>query len=71
VKKTLKILIAGGGTSGHISPALAVIGTLREMANAGFEPQFLYIGSHGGLENQIIPAHDIPFFADQWEQNRR
>ena len=60
MKKTLKILIAGGGTSGHISPALAVIGTLREMANAGFEPQFLYIGSHGGLENQIIPAHDIP-----------
>jgi UDP-N-acetylglucosamine--N-acetylmuramyl-(pentapeptide) pyrophosphoryl-undecaprenol N-acetylglucosamine transferase len=60
VKKPLKILIAGGGTSGHISPALAVIGALRKMANGDFEPQFLYIGSHGGLENQIIPAHNIP-----------
>ena len=60
MKKTLKILIAGGGTSGHISPALAVIGALREMADADFDPQFLYIGCHSGLENQIIPAHGIP-----------
>jgi UDP-N-acetylglucosamine--N-acetylmuramyl-(pentapeptide) pyrophosphoryl-undecaprenol N-acetylglucosamine transferase len=60
VKKTLKILIAGGGTSGHISPALAVIDTLRSIANDAWEAEFLYIGSRGGLENQLIPAHGIP-----------
>jgi UDP-N-acetylglucosamine--N-acetylmuramyl-(pentapeptide) pyrophosphoryl-undecaprenol N-acetylglucosamine transferase len=30
--KTLRILVSGGGSSGHISPALAIISALNEMA---------------------------------------
>ena len=71
MKKTLKILVTGGGTSGHISPALAVIDTLRAMTGDEFEPQFLYVGSHGGLENQIVPAHDIPLVNIQTGKLRR
>lgn len=71
VKKTLKILVTGGGTSGHISPALAVIDTLRSMANDDWEPQFLYVGSHGGLENQLVPPQDIPLVNIQTGKLRR
>lgn len=71
VKKTIKVLIAGGGTSGHISPALAVIGTLRQMANADCEFDFLYVGSHGGLENQLVPPHNIPLVNIQTGKLRR
>ena len=53
-----RILVTGGGTSGHISPALALIETLREMAPGA---QFLYIGSKKGLERGIVEATDIPF----------
>ncbi|HEX9998350.1 MAG TPA: undecaprenyldiphospho-muramoylpentapeptide beta-N-acetylglucosaminyltransferase [Abditibacterium sp.] len=53
-----KILVTGGGTSGHISPALALIQTLRDL-----EPQaeFLYIGSQKGLEKGLVEAAKVPF----------
>ena len=53
-----RILVTGGGTSGHISPALALIETLRQLKpNA----QFLYIGSHKGLERGLVEAAGVPF----------
>ena len=39
--KTLRILVTGGGSAGHISPALAVIQTLKEIADP--VPQYLYV----------------------------
>ena len=53
-----RILVTGGGTSGHISPALALIDTLREMAPGA---QFLYIGSKKGLERGLVEATGVPF----------
>ena len=49
----MKLLIAGGGTGGHIFPALAVAETLKKE-----DPQseILFVGSHTGLEASIIPA---------------
>lgn len=65
---SLRILITGGGTSGHISPALALIQTLRELHP---ETQFLYIGSRHGLEEKLVRAADIPFAAIQTGKLRR
>ena len=53
-----RILVTGGGTSGHISPALALIDTLREMSPGA---QFLYIGSKKGLERALVEATGVPF----------
>ena len=53
-----RILVTGGGTSGHISPALALIETLRQMKP---DAQFLYIGSKKGLERGLVEAANIPF----------
>ena len=47
----LRILIAGGGTGGHIIPALAVAHELVERHNA----EVLFVGTARGLEIRLIP----------------
>ncbi len=48
----MRVLISGGGTGGHIYPALAVATHLRDTYNA----DILYLGSDDGLETQLVPA---------------
>lgn len=52
----MRILISGGGTGGHIYPALAVARELRARYNA----ELLYLGDANGLETQIVPAAGLP-----------
>lgn len=47
----MKVLISGGGTGGHIYPALAIAGMLRERYNAEVE----YVGTKRGLETKLVP----------------
>ncbi|NGQ93718.1 undecaprenyldiphospho-muramoylpentapeptide beta-N-acetylglucosaminyltransferase [Brevibacillus sp. SYP-B805] len=56
----MRIVLAGGGTGGHIYPALAVAKEMRRQ-----EPQatFLYIGTTKGLEARLVPREGIPFEA--------
>ena len=48
----MRVLISGGGTGGHIYPALSVATQLRTKYNA----DILYLGSDDGLEMQLVPA---------------
>jgi UDP-N-acetylglucosamine--N-acetylmuramyl-(pentapeptide) pyrophosphoryl-undecaprenol N-acetylglucosamine transferase len=48
----MRIVISGGGTGGHIYPALAVATLLRDKYNA----DILYLGSDDGLEADLVPA---------------
>ncbi|MBN2366461.1 MAG: undecaprenyldiphospho-muramoylpentapeptide beta-N-acetylglucosaminyltransferase [Calditrichaeota bacterium] len=52
-----KIIFAGGGTGGHVYPALAILQTLKEKGAFSF----LYVGGTRGIENSIIPREGIPF----------
>ncbi len=54
----MKVLFAGGGTAGHINPALAVAGYLREKEP---DAQILYIGAKGGMEERLVPAAGFDF----------
>ncbi|MBB6449384.1 UDP-N-acetylglucosamine--N-acetylmuramyl-(pentapeptide) pyrophosphoryl-undecaprenol N-acetylglucosamine transferase [Geomicrobium halophilum] len=54
----MKVLVTGGGTGGHIYPAIALIQAIREQDPSA---SFLYVGTENGLENTIVPKHDIPF----------
>ena len=54
----MKIVVTGGGTGGHIYPALAFIQYVKEVQP---DAEFLYIGGTRGLENKILPQTDIPF----------
>lgn len=50
---TKTILIAGGGTGGHVFPGLAVAYALRELADV----EIVFAGSPRGLETRIVPQH--------------
>jgi UDP-N-acetylglucosamine--N-acetylmuramyl-(pentapeptide) pyrophosphoryl-undecaprenol N-acetylglucosamine transferase len=45
------ILIAAGGTGGHIYPALAIADALREAADVNVA----FVGTESGLENKLVP----------------
>ena len=47
--------MAGGGTGGHVIPALAVA---RELRARGHEVYF--VGTERGVENRLVPAEDFP-----------
>ena len=47
----LRILIAGGGTGGHIIPALAVAGELVER----YKAKVLFVGTARGMESRLVP----------------
>ena len=49
----MRILFAGGGTAGHINPALSVADYMKEN-NSDFEA--LFIGTERGLEKRLVPA---------------
>jgi UDP-N-acetylglucosamine--N-acetylmuramyl-(pentapeptide) pyrophosphoryl-undecaprenol N-acetylglucosamine transferase len=53
----MRILIAAGGTGGHVYPALAVARSLRERVP---EADFRWLGGRRGLEASIVPAEGYP-----------
>ena len=60
--KTIKILVTGGGTGGHVTPALATIQAVQARAvGADWTPEFRYIGSRHGVEQGLAEAAGIPF----------
>lgn len=66
--RPLRILVTGGGTAGHISPALALIAVLKELEPSA---QFQYVGSHGGMERKQVEALGVPFVAVSTGKLRR
>ena len=46
----MRVAFAGGGTGGHVYPAIALADALRDRA------EILFIGSPDGLENTLVPA---------------
>ncbi|MCK4538090.1 MAG: undecaprenyldiphospho-muramoylpentapeptide beta-N-acetylglucosaminyltransferase [Candidatus Krumholzibacteria bacterium] len=51
-KKGMKLIFAGGGTGGHLYPALAVA-ELMSARHPGFEA--LFIGTRSGIEARVVP----------------
>ena len=54
----MKYLITGGGTGGHIYPALAI---LNEIKLNDPDAEILYVGTKEGLESKLIPKEGIEF----------
>jgi UDP-N-acetylglucosamine--N-acetylmuramyl-(pentapeptide) pyrophosphoryl-undecaprenol N-acetylglucosamine transferase len=53
----MRVLISGGGTGGHLFPAIAVAQALSRKDPEG---RVLYVGRRGGMEEKIVPAYGIP-----------
>ncbi|MBW5444828.1 undecaprenyldiphospho-muramoylpentapeptide beta-N-acetylglucosaminyltransferase [Cohnella sp. CFH 77786] len=54
----MRVVLTGGGTGGHIYPALAVGKFLKAEHPA---TELLYIGGRRGMESKIVPQHGIVF----------
>ena len=54
----MKIIVSGGGTGGHIYPAITIIRAIKARQPSA---QFLYVGTGHGLESDIVPKEGIPF----------
>ena len=54
----MRVLISGGGTGGHLFPAIAVAQALSQS-----EPDstLLYVGRRGGIEERVVPHSGLPF----------
>lgn len=48
-----RIIISGGGTGGHIFPALSIAGAIREIRP---EAEILFVGAEGKMEMERVPA---------------
>ncbi len=55
-----RFIVTGGGTGGHIYPALAVAGELRGRHPEG---EILYVGAQKGLEKDLVPREGYEFRA--------
>lgn len=51
-KQIKRVIISGGGTGGHIFPAIAIANALRE---ANPEVEILFVGAQGRMEMQRVP----------------
>ena len=49
---SLRIVIAGGGTGGHIFPAIAIANALKKIKP---QAEFLFVGAKGKMEMEKIP----------------
>ena len=54
----MRVIVSGGGTGGHIYPALTILRTLQKKVK---DLEVLYVGTSQGLESDIIPKEGLPF----------
>jgi len=52
----MRAILAGGGTGGHVIPALAIAHELQE----SYAAEVLFIGTARGIENRLVPAAGYP-----------
>jgi len=52
----MRAILAGGGTGGHVIPAIAIAQELRSR----YAAEVLFIGTARGLENRLVPAVGFP-----------
>src|SRR6266403_5272122 len=55
--RAVKLLIAGGGTGGHVIPALAIA---REWMSRGKEREVVLVGTQRGIEMKLVPQAGLP-----------
>jgi len=52
----MRAILAGGGTGGHVIPALAIANELKK----SYAAEVLFIGTARGIENRLVPAAGYP-----------
>ena len=53
----MRVLVTGGGTAGHINPALAIADSIRREYP---DTEFLFVGAEGKMETELVPKAGYP-----------
>ena len=61
----MRVIVTGGGTGGHIYPAIAIADKFKEMDP---ETEILYVGNDEGIEKDIVPksGYDLALVDARW-----
>jgi UDP-N-acetylglucosamine--N-acetylmuramyl-(pentapeptide) pyrophosphoryl-undecaprenol N-acetylglucosamine transferase len=52
----MRAILAGGGTGGHVIPAIAIAQELKKLCDA----EVIFVGTARGMENRLVPAAGFP-----------
>ncbi|MBO5110672.1 MAG: undecaprenyldiphospho-muramoylpentapeptide beta-N-acetylglucosaminyltransferase [Clostridia bacterium] len=55
----MRVLMTGGGTGGHVNPALAIASTIKAHHP---DAEIAFVGTSRGLENTLVPAAGYPLY---------
>lgn len=55
----MRVLITGGGTGGHVNPALAIANTIKQNDP---DAVIAYVGTKRGIENKLVPKAGYPMY---------
>ena len=55
--------MTGGGTGGHVNPAIAIADTIRENVP---DAQIAFVGTDRGIENKLVPDAGYPLLIAVW-----
>lgn len=53
----MKVILSGGGTGGHIYPALTIADSIKKLRP---DAEIIFVGTKAGLEKDIIPRYGYP-----------
>ncbi len=64
----MRVLMTGGGTGGHVNPALAIANTIRQNDPTA---EIAYVGTKRGIESKLVPAAGYPLYFVEIQGMRR
>ena len=64
----MRVLVTGGGTGGHVNPALAIAGNIRENQPGS---EIAFVGTSHGIENKLVPKEGYKLYHVEVQGFRR
>ena len=64
----MRVLMTGGGTGGHVNPAIAIANTIREKEK---DSVIAFVGTSRGIENKLVPKFDYELYHIEIQGLRR
>ncbi len=63
--REVRVLVTGGGSGGHVTPAIATIEAIKALAasDGAWKPVFHYVGSQRGIERRLAQDAGVPYSA--------
>jgi len=55
----MRVIVTGGGTSGHVNPALAIANTIKKNIP---ESEIIFVGTKRGIENKLVPKEGYKLY---------